>query len=468
MNFLRPAQTNQQGFLLILTLIQGLVVMTALTGVMTLALYNLGAAKRSSYTMSATFAAEAGADRFMYEINQDNAYIGTNTTCPIGASGSNPVTLYNNATGRATYENCVLDGAIAREKIVYAVGKIYVPASSITPKAIKTVRLVIEGTPANTYTLKTGPGGVIMSNSATITSGPIYIGGFLTMSNTARIGSAASPVDVSVANMRCPQPINSTWPQVCPMGTQDNPISISNQAHIYGNVQANGQTNSSGLSNTGLTASSGVAPVGLPDYDRDSQKAAVSSNLTSANASCNGGQTKTWPANVKITGNATLSNSCSITISGNAWITGNLSLSNTSQIKVAPGLTTRPVVMIDGSSGVTLSNQTVIATNSGGVGIDFITFYSTAACNPDCSSVTGIDLNNSMDVITVNINNQGLAANSTFYARWSGLTLSNGGNIGSILAQKMILSNSGNITFGGTESVFTSTYAWDVRYYETL
>jgi hypothetical protein len=463
-----PKLTHRQdGFLLILTLLQGLVVMTILGGVMTLGLYNLNAAKRSLYITDANYAAEAGADRFMYEINQNTNYTGTNTVCPITSSGSNPVTLYNNSSGRATYETCVTAGSITNEKIVYAVGKVYVPASSTTPKSTKTVRLIIEGTPAGNYSIQTGPGGLVMSNSATITTGPIYIGGYLTMSNTARIGSAASPVAVNVANMRCPTPVDATWPQICSMGTQNNPITINNTAHIYGDVKANGQTNTSAISNPGVTATSGVSAVTLPDYDRTAQKNAVSTTITSATGSCSGSQNKTWAANTKITGNVTLSNSCTITVAGNVWITGNLNLSNTSQMKVAAGLTTAPVIMIDGSSGVTLSNQSVVAANAGGVGIEFITFYSTAGCSPDCSSVTGTNLNSSMNVTTVSIGNQGLAASSTFYARWTGLILSNGGNIGSILAQKITLSNSGNITFG-VGAGGASSYSWDVRYYETL
>ncbi len=465
-----PLRSSENGFLLILMLVQGFVVLTILMGVMTLGLYNLGAAKRSTYTTNAVYAAEAGADRFMYEINQSGSYTGTNTVCPITSSGSNPVTLYSNAQGRATYETCVTSGTIANEKIVYAVGKVYAPASSVTPKSTKKVRLIIEGTPSGGYVIQTGPGGLVMSNSATITTGPVYVGGFLTMSNSSRIGSAASPVAVSVANQRCPVPVNATWPQICPMGTQNNPITITNSARIYGDTKANGQITTTGLSNPGLTEASGVAAVTLPDYDRDGQKAAVPAgpvhNISGSAASCSGSQAKTWPANVKITGNVSLSNSCNVTLSGNAWITGTLSLSNSSQLRLAAGVTTTPTVMIDGSGGITMSNSSVVATNTNGIGANFITFYSTASCSPDCSTVTGSNLNSSMNVQTVSINNQGLAASSTFYARWTALTLSNGGNIGAIMAQKITLSNSGNITFGSSSSGGSSS--WDVRYYEAL
>lgn len=457
----------EHGFLLVLILVQSMVFMTILTGVGSLGMYNLNAAKRASFVLSANYAAEAGADKAMFEINQNSAYTGTNTVCPLSSAGSNPVTLYSNANGRATYETCVTAGTITDEKIVYATGKVYIPASATTPKAVKKVKLVVIGTPGSPYTIQTGPGGLVMSNSATITTGPVFIGGYLTMSNSARIGSAASPIDVSVANMRCPVPINSTWPQICSMGTQNNPITMTNTAHIYGSVRANGQTDTAGLSNPGLIGSSGVAAVTLPDHDRTGQKTAAVNNLTGSAASCSGSQSKTWPANVKITGNVTLGNSCTVTISGDAWITGNISLSNSSRFVIANGVSSQPTVMIDGSSGITLSNQSVIATNSSGIGAEFITFYSAGgSCSPDCTSVTGSALNSSMNVTTVNIGNQGLAAGSTFYARWTGLALGNGGSIGSILAQKITLNNSGNITFG--QSSGTGPYTWDVRYYESL
>ena len=134
---------REGGFLLIVTLVQGLTILTVLTGVMSLSLFNLGSAKRSQQALYAQYAAEAGGDRFMYEINKDNNYAGTNTVCPIGTTGSNPVTLYEDTRGKATYETCATAGTIDSEKIVYAVGKFYAPATKL--RAIKKLRLVISG-----------------------------------------------------------------------------------------------------------------------------------------------------------------------------------------------------------------------------------------------------------------------------------------------------------------------------------
>ncbi len=467
-NLLTPLYVRgQRGYILLLTLITAIALFIALGGILTLSTVNYSTSKRTLMDLSSQYVAEAGADKAIFQINQDNSYTGTNTVCPISTSGSNPVTLYNDSVkGKATYESCITSGSIANEKIVYVTAKVYLTSTATNPVSTRKLRIVIEGTQTGGYAIQTGPAGLIMSNSATITTGPVYVGGYLTMSNTATIGSAGTPVAVSVANARCPSPANSTYPQICGSGVQTNPISLSNQAHIYGNVTANGQTNNAGMSNGGLIGSSGVSAPSLPDYDRASQKAAVTSTLTGAAASCSGNSTVTWPANVHITGNVTASNSCNIVASGNAWIDGNFSLSNTTNIKPASTVTVTPTIMVDGSSGITLSNQTAVATNSNGVGFYFITFYSSAPCSPNCTTVTGTDLATSQNIQTVSIGNQGLAAGTTFYARWTALILSNGGSIGSILAQKITLSNSGNITFGSSSA--GGSYSWDVRYYEQL
>ena len=456
---------REGGYLLLLTLIESIVILTVMSGIFQLSFVNYTQARRELIRSNALAVAEAGADNAIFKLNQDNSYAGTNTVCPLGTSGSSPVVLYNdNVKGKATYENCVTAGTIPNEKIVYATGKVYLPASSPTPNFTRKIRLVIEGTQSGSYAVQTGPGGLNMSNSSTITNGPVYVGGALTMINTADIGSAGAPLAVNVADNICPSPADSTFPQLCASG---NPISIANTAHIYGAVSANNQSDGSNMSNPGLAATSGVAPPTLPDYDRSAQIAAVATSLSGENASCNGSQSVTWPANVHIVGgDVTIANNCSVTVNGNVWISGNLLLTQKGVIKVAPGVGVAPVIMVDGSTGITLANQSSVSTNSANVGFEFITFWSAAGCSPDCAAVTGVDLFNSQNHQTINIGNQGLAAGTIFYSRWSALTLGNAGTIGMILGQTINLNNSGTISFGSTTG--SSIYTWDVRYYEQL
>lgn len=460
-----PNDIKQGGYVLLLTLITAMSLFIALSGILSLSLFNLTSAKRSLSDISAQYLAEAGGDKAVFEINKDPSYPGTNTTCPISSTGSNPVTLFNDSIkGRGTYETCTTPGSIPHEIIVYAVGKVYANASSTNPISTRKIKLVVEGSPAGAYSIQTGPGGLIMNNSATITNGPVYVGGYLTMNNTSTIGSAGNPIAVAVANARCPSPATSTYPTICPSGTLPNPITINTSAHIYGAVTANGQVNGSGMSNTGLVGSSGVAAPSLPDYDRAAQKAAVASTMTGAAASCSGTNTVTWPANVKIVGNVTMSQSCNVIVSGNAWITGNLTTTQKPIIKPAAAVSTQPTIMVDGSGGIEFNNQSSVSTNSGGIGMQFITFYSTASCSPDCTTVTGADLASSQNIQTIDIGNQGDAPGSTFYARWTKITVSQAGTMGALLGQTIELGNSGNLSF--VETVSTGNYTYDVRYYE--
>ncbi len=460
-----PYLSSESGYILLLAILMSVTLFIALSGISNLSLSSLANAKRSMFDKSALYAAESGIDNAVFQINSNASYTGTNTTCPISSTGSNPVTLYSNtAQGKATYEDCVEAGSISHELIVYAEGKLYRNITDTTPISVHMIRAVVEGSQSGGYAVMVGPGGLILSNSVTITNGPVGVGGYISMSNTATIGSAANPVAVSVANARCPSPADSTYPQICGNGVQPNPITLSNQAHIYGNVTANGQTNTSGMSNGGLVASSGATIPSLPTYNRAAQKAAVTSTLTAANASCSGSSSVTWPANVHITGNVTLSNNCTITVGGNAWIDGSLSLSNNTIMTPAATLSSMPTVMVDGSGGISLSNSSKVAANANSVGIQFITFYSTAPCSPDCASVTGTNLHNSQGTQTISLANQGGASGSTFEAMWTELTVSNGGTIGGVMAQTLQLSNSGNISFNS--SSVGGTWSYDVRYYQ--
>jgi len=219
------------------------------------------------------------------------------------------------------------------------------------------------------------------------------------------------------------------------------------------------------MSNAGLVSSSGVSAPALPDYDRATQKVAVANNLTGAAASCTSNNgTVTWPANVKITGDVTADHSCTIVVSGNAWITGNFTMTQSPIIKPGSSVTVQPTIMVDGSTGVSFNNQASVATNATGIGMEFITFYSTAACSPDCTTVTGTDLYNSQNLQTINIGNQGDAPGSVLYSRWTKVVVAQGGTIGAILGQTIDLGNSGNLSF--VDTVSTNNYTYDVRYYE--
>lgn len=453
------------GSTLLVVIITGIAFAVVALSISRLSLSNYNIVRRDYNALNALALAEAGADAALSALNADSSYTGT-TSCPLPSSPTGTQLYSDTSKGRGIYESCIQAGSLANEKILYARGTIYLPQTNTSPTVQRTVRLVLVGSNnSGNYSVQTGPGGLIMSNSAQISNGEVYVGGKITMSNSAQIGSPANPVKTSVGYYSCPTPATAAYPILC---TSGQPISISNTAHIYGDVYANNQTNGSGMTQGGLLGSSGVANTTLPDYDRTAQKTAVSNTLTGAQASCSGSQKVSWPANVHITGNVSTANNCEITILGNAWVDGNITMSNRSIIKVDNTVITQPTIMIDGSTGFNLSNQATLAANAANIGVQIITFWSAASCSPNCTTVTGTDLANSQNTTTISINNQGLGAKTNFYARWSKIRIQNSGTVNKILGQTVELANPGSVSFGLGSSATLGATVWTVQYYERL
>jgi hypothetical protein len=486
MSNLPKNQSNERGYILLLILISAFVFTIALMGITKLSFSTYRASRHALLNLSALAVTEGGADAAIVALNTaanlGSPYTGTtapsSNICALAnssAKSANAVTLYNNATqGKATYETCIEDNTVINdatdpaknryEKVLYSVGKIYQPATATFPVAVSRVKLILEGVSSGDYSVQSGPGGLITNNSAVITNGNVYVGGTLSMSSSSQIGTLSAPSTVKVGNYNCPATSPySGYPLLC---SSINPITIINTAHIYGDVYANSQVDGSGMSNGGLKGSSGVGSVSLPSYDEAGQISRVTNTL-GGDQVCGGTSTLTIQANTKITGDLLMSNNCNVYLKGDLWIYGKLTATQKSFLVADPSATSTIHVMIDGASGITLDQQSGVAANNSGVGFEIATNYSTAACGSNCSSVTGQDLVNSMAVTTVNLNNQSLAAGATFYARWTALTLSQGGTIGSILAQKITLANSGSIAFGHSVAG-TTTFSWSVRYYEQL
>lgn len=470
-------KNNQSGMILTIALLLGASFIVISLAVIQFSVQHYITARRGLAQVDALDLAEAGADNFMYHLNQDSSYSGTNTSCPISTSGSNPVILYNDSVkGKGTYETCYQAGSISNEKIVYSVGKIYLPAGSASPLSTRTVKLIVEGSQPANYAVQTGPGGIIIGNNVLIGLGDIYTNGFITMGNNSTMGTIVTPVNVWAANYQCPagNPPGSSYPALCGSG---EPISMNNGTHIYGNVRANGQVNpgccASKMSGPGLTATSGVGPTTLPDPGRAAMKANATNTMTAANASSCSGSYKTW-TNVHITGNVNLPNNCTITVGGDVWIDGSLTAGNNNVFAVLASLSSSPQLAIDGSGGFDMGNNPVLASNILGTGFRVVTYWNSTG-NPDAASLTGDNLYNSMFISNNRSNphytiktgsNASAAVGSTLYAVWSGVQLNNNGTVGSIIGQIIDLNNNGTISFNGLGSGGAST--WDVRYYEQL
>lgn len=419
---------------------------------MHLSLTSFQVARFDQQHTAAQLAADAGADYAVEQISQNNNWSGTGSDVQI-----------QNTNGVRTTFSAAVSGS-SSSKTIAVTGKTYFPVGSSTPSRTVSIYVDLRPVTAGGYALVSGEGGLTMSNSAKIVGGDVFVNGTINLSNSAQIGLSTNPVNVEVADQACPQPADSTYPRVCNSGEGGQPISLHNSSHIYGTVKATNQTSGTGMSNTGLVPNSTVAPKALPTYDRNAQKAAVTTTITGGAASCSNSQNITWQANTKITGNVSISNSCKVTVKGNIWITGNLNISNSSKMVVDDSLgATVPNVMVDGSGGAVFSNSSQLVSNASNTGFEIYTFYSKASCSPDCTSVTGTDLANSRTVTTISLSNSSSGPNTIFYAYWSQVNVANSGQIGAIIGQTVQLSNTGTITFGGSTQLGDTT--WVVKGY---
>jgi hypothetical protein len=274
------------------------------------------------------------------------------------------------------------------------------------------------------------------------------------LNNNSQIGLSTNPVNIRVAHQSCPQPVNSTYPQVCGSGN-GQPISMGTNSKIYGDVRATNQTTGTNMFSPGLVPNQTVAPVALPTYDRAAQKAAVTTTLPSTDSSiaCGNNATKSWPANLKITGNISTGNNCTVTINGNVWITGNVTLGNGSRFIIANSLgSTSPTIMVDGGNtsgtgGFDFGNNSQITPNTSGTGAQIITFWSNASCSPDCTTLTGTDLSGSQDITSINFSNNSAAPGTVLWAKWTKVIVANNGAIGAVTGETIELGNNAVINF---------------------
>lgn len=420
-----------------------------------LAVNNFGLARQDQFHTAAQLAADAGADYAMGQLSGNTSWTGTN----------GEVTLHSDSDTKTTFQVTVINNS-STSMTLKVVGRTYHPVNSSTPVRFVTIAVDLRPVTSGNFSVVTGVGGLYMNNSAKITGGDVFVNGSVSLSNSAQIGLTTNPVNLSVADQVCPSPPDSTYPTVCGSGSTQ-PISIQNTAHIYGTVKANNQTSGTGMTNSGLVASSGVTPQSLPTYDRAAQESAVTTTITGSAASCSGSQTQTWAANTKITGDVNISGKCAVTVMGNVWITGNFSMSNSAQLIVSNTLsTTRPVIMVDGSTGATFSNSANLVSNSSNIGFELISYWSSASCSPECSNVTGTDLYNSRNQATITLNNSSQGAQTIFYAHWSKVLINNSGQIGALIGEVVQLSNSGTITFG--TSTGTATTTWIIADYRRI
>ncbi len=453
----KPIQHQQHGFIMpvLLFTITLIVTMMAFVGSLSLTTYNL--ASREAYKVNAQLAADAGLDVGIHEFNLDNTWTGTSSSDPHWSGVGDEINLLDTPSLRTTYETDILPGASDDRRIIAVIARSYSPSTSATPKITRRYEVDLQSVTSGygPSSVVSGVGGLVLNNNAKITGGDVVVNGTIALGNNSQIGLSSTPTDnavnVRVSHINCPNPPDSTYPRTCAAGENGEPITIGSNAKIYADVRATNQISGSSMFNPGLVPNQTFPPVILPDYDRQAHKDAVAVERAPSHTdiSCGSNGTKTWPENVKITGNVNLGNNCTVTLSGNVWITGNLGFGNNAKMKIPNSVGINPpVIMVDGSNGVTFGNNATIQANNVKTGAYIISYWSAdSSCSPECMNVTGVNLVNSQNVVKINLSNNGSAPGSILYARWSRVRVSNNGAVGALAGQSIELGNNAVINF---------------------
>ena len=419
--------------------------------------------KRSTFVANALFVAEAGVERSLSELNSNDNFSGYSTE---------QVFFNNTNQGKGIYTTIIANTADSNAKTITSVGKVFRSNDLTKPVSTKTVKATVVGTGSEGYSVQTGPGGLILSGSANITNSDVYVNGKITLTGAAKIGTNNQPLNVKVANQVCPTSGGATYPQVC---TATQAIDMAYSTNIYGTVCATNQTSygpnpnkniQPGTTGQGLVLGCVAPPVQQPSFDRNAHIASMTTNGSGNDNAyvCKSWPfDRTWPANIKLSGNVNVGGSCNIKIKGSAYITGDLDIGGAARITVDESVgTTRPVILVDGKIDVGGSGQ-VIA-NSKGTGIHFISTKSNASCGSSCTTLSGSALKNTQDYETIKVGGAVNLPGMIFQAYWGKVTIGGGGNIGSAVGQTVDLSGAGTVTFGTQLSSGAKT--WTITSYQ--
>lgn len=461
----RLHKLDQNGMMLVtIFIVMGVLLLIGISlASYTMSQFTIANAKVSS--ANSLMVAEAGIEQTMQELNEDDNFVGF----------SSPVEFFNNETqGRGVFTSQISDTEETNTKVIMATGVVYRHNESSNPLSTRQIKVTVVGTTSEGYSVHTGPGGLILGGSASITNSDVFVNGTITMTGAARIGTNSQPLEVNVAHQACPTGNNPgpTYPVVCSSG---QPISLQYSTYIYGDVCATNQTSYGpnpsrnilpGVGGQGLILGCVAPPATPPTYDRNTHIANMTTtgSGTSNTYVCNSWPfTRNWPANLRLTGNVTIGGSCDVTINGDVYIEGNLTINGAARVRVANGVgNDRPVVVADGN--ITVGGSAQIIANTSGTGAHFISFRTNAACNPNCASLTGTPLKNSQTLETVNVGGAANLPGMIFQSYWGKVTLNGSGNVGAAAGQTIDMSGAGTVTFGTTLS--SGQRSWTITSYQ--
>lgn len=382
----RTKRTMQDGYLLPLTFILFLALLTSALSIMSVIAAKYAKTGRDTYVANAIYVAEAGVNDTISQFGANPSFAGFTTKKQFYSNGDR---------GRAEYTTAVT-GSVATTLNIDATGYMYRTASDTVPYLTKRLKVQVKKNKVPVReNLIAGSGGLEVGSTATVTGDAIYNKGKLVMGSNATLGAATQNSNIYIANVACGDGI--TWPQPC--GAASPPISSSGGPSwsIYGTICATDQTDPTGIypgnGGTGLKPGCVVPSISQASFDKQSVIAgmdAANKKAASIYACPGAGTTVTIPANTWVVGDVKITpgtgtGECILEIGGNVYIEGKLTIGNYGRLKIADSVTSMPKIILSGQYFIANAfpgSTPVFQANSAGISGMLVSFYSTnIACS---------------------------------------------------------------------------------------
>lgn len=310
---------NQQGSIIVSILIITTFLVTIVFSLLILSNANLARARSRVFLLQAQYAAESGADSAVAMLNSGNtSYTGQSTE----------VTILTAGQYKATYTSAVAAGSNDKEKIITAVGRVYVPANASTPRYTRNIEVLAQRSST------TASSSLVSRNIISLDSGvknveakDIYVNGFIT---TAKNTTNIIAENITVAG-------KNTGASNCSIGGTGNlvkPSSFSNPSQTKTNITVafNNCINPPGnTNNTNFNVLANQTNISTIQSTFIPWSQYMDSSYSNAPGGCNDWTTGSSPRTIPSTGNTKKTHypDSSSNVSSSCGTNGNLNLGST-------------------------------------------------------------------------------------------------------------------------------------------
>jgi hypothetical protein len=184
---------------------------------------NVSRARSRVLLLQAQYAAESGADAAI-------AYLNNDPTASYTGTGATPITVITSSRYKATFATTVTTGTSNKQRIITSVGKVFVPASSSTPRYTRTIRVTADRSTTSTASSLVSRNILAIASSVkNVNAKDIYVNGYITM--------AKNSTDLTAENITVGG--KNTGASNCSIGGSGNlvkPTSFSNPGQTKTNI----------------------------------------------------------------------------------------------------------------------------------------------------------------------------------------------------------------------------------------